>query len=122
MFINFSNHPSDRWDINQVNAAIKYGEIIDIAFPEVPATADENAIIKLAEEYTTKIINVLPGSGAVMVQGEFTLSYVVINRLKEKNIKVLAACSERNVIETIDDDGNSIKKSIFSFARFREYT
>ena len=32
MFINFSNHPSEAWGKAQLNAAMEYGEVIDIPF------------------------------------------------------------------------------------------
>ncbi|MBK8390607.1 MAG: hypothetical protein IPL23_15555 [Saprospiraceae bacterium] len=32
MLINLSNHPSANWSTNQITAASKYGDIIDIPF------------------------------------------------------------------------------------------
>ena len=37
MFINFSNHPSKLWAEDERNAALQYGTIEDLAFPQVPA-------------------------------------------------------------------------------------
>ena len=37
MFINFSNHPSRLWE--ERNAALQYGTIEDLAFPQVPEGA-----------------------------------------------------------------------------------
>ena len=37
MFLNFSNHPSDRWNKAQRQAAERYGEIRDVPFPDVPS-------------------------------------------------------------------------------------
>ena len=34
IFINFSNHPSDRWDDKQKKASEQYGRIKDIPFPK----------------------------------------------------------------------------------------
>ena len=56
VFINPSNHPSNRWDEDQVKAAQSFGEIIDIPFPVIPANADEQDIEKLAAEYLDRII------------------------------------------------------------------
>lgn len=39
MFINFSNHPSILWAEEERNAALKYGTIEDLAFPQVPEGA-----------------------------------------------------------------------------------
>lgn len=57
----------------------------------------------------------------VMLQGEFTLTYHLVNLLKHAGIRVVAACSERHAVEKVDEDGNSIKHSKFTFVQFREY-
>lgn len=36
MFINFTNHSSEKWSGEQRMAAERYGEIVDIPFPSVP--------------------------------------------------------------------------------------
>ena len=114
MFINFSNHPSDRWGEEQRAAALKYGEIVDIAFPEVDACGDEEYIQTLAVEYVDRIMSCEPA--AVLCQGEFCLSFQVITKLKERGVTVLAACSERKV--TIE---GAKKIVIFEFEQFRRY-
>lgn len=113
-FINFTNHPSTAWDKNQTSVALTYGELLDIPFPNVPPHLTSDELATLGEEYAEKIINNNPA--AVLCQGEFSLAYNVITRLKQKGIPVLAACSERNTTIV----GNE-KRSIFSFVRFREY-
>ena len=38
MFINFPNHPKHKlWAEDERNAALQYGTIEDLAFPQVPA-------------------------------------------------------------------------------------
>ncbi|MBE5924768.1 MAG: hypothetical protein E7271_09970 [Lachnospiraceae bacterium] len=118
MFINFSNHPSDRWDKSQLNAASKWGEIVDISFPNVDPAMSEQDIAGLATEYIEKILSYSPD--AVMCQGEFTLSYTVISQLVKKGITVVAACSKRVVNEKLVD-GVQQKEVIFSFEQFRQY-
>lgn len=113
-FINFTNHPSDRWEEAQRERAMEYGEIWDMAFPAVDPYQDEQYIRRLAEIYVNRIMELSPR--AVLCQGEFTLAYQVISRLLEKGVTVLAACSERRVRET--DQG---KEVIFTFYRFRKY-
>ena len=107
MFINFSNHPHENWDKNQIKAASEYGSIVDVPFPAVEALAGENEIAKLADEYVARMVSMLESDSAVMVQGEFTLTYAVINLLKKRGIKAISACSERDVVESIDDNGNT---------------
>ena len=97
IFINFSNHPSDRWSNEQKKAALNYGEIIDIPFPSVDSNGDESYIKETGNKMIERIMSYHPK--AVLCQGEFTL-----------------ACSNRNVKE----DGN--KKIVeFNFVRFRSY-
>lgn len=119
MFINFTNHPSTKWDEKQLLEAYKYGEIKDIAFPSISPMMDNQEIEKLALDYYKKIISYNPK--AVLVQGEMTLCYHVVDLLKQSNIKVLCACSKRVSKEIIDSDGRTIKQSVFKFVQFREY-
>ena len=56
MFINFSNHPSKLWAEDERNAALQYGTIEDLAFPQVPANMSTDGVRKLAEEYAEKIL------------------------------------------------------------------
>jgi len=114
MFVNFSNHPSDGWGSKQKEAALLYGEITDVAFPEVSASGNEEYIQRLAEECIGQIMAYKPK--AVLCQGEFCLAFEVITRLKAKGITVLAACSERRV--TID---GAKKTVLFEFEQFRRY-
>ena len=93
---------------------MKYGEIIDISFPVVDPQEDEEYINRLAEQYFQQIFSLHPR--AVLCQGEFCLSYLVITKLRERGIKVLAACSARIVKEK-----EQKKEVVFSFQRFRQY-
>ena len=56
-----------------------------------------------------------------MCQGEMTLTYQLVKLFKEKELTVLAACSERKISETILPDGTYQKKAVFQFVKFREY-
>lgn len=113
-FVNFTNHNSDFWEEKQRKAAEVFGEIVDIPFPNVNPNDTELKIEELGKEYFYKIMAYSPN--AVLCQGEFTLAFNVVQRLKEHNIKVVAACSKRMVVEK---DG--IKTSIFEFTKFRDY-
>ena len=119
VFVNFTNHPLGQWDEEQIESARKYGDIVDLDFPNVDAAADEGEIRKLARECVDKILELEPA--AVLCQGEFCLAYRVITLLKEKNITVLAACSERNVKECSLPGKERKKEVIYQFIRFREY-
>jgi len=119
IFINFSNHPSANWSKEQINEALKYGEIIDIPFPEVDPKLDTEEISQLACEYTKKILEYKPV--AVLCQGEMTLSFKVVEKLKSKGILVLAACTAREASNETLEDGSVLRKNKFKFVRFRSY-
>ena len=117
--INFTNHPYDMWSESQKNAACEFGEIKEIAFPAVSPEATEEELDILANEYTEKILAL--NDHVVLLQGEFTLSFRVVQLLKSKGLEVLAACSKRNVKEWKDDDGKYHKEMLFEFVQFRRY-
>ena len=118
MFINFSNHASTRWGVPQKQAAKKYGEIVDMQFPNVDPEAISEEVHELARVCAEKIMEMKPE--CVLCQGEFCLSYQVIQKLKKAGIKVVAACSERKTEEK--KIGNDTRKvSYFIFVQFREY-
>lgn len=119
-FINFSNHPSVNWSVEQRIEAEKFGRVIDVPFPSVKDDADERDIAKLAENSINVIMQHDPA--VVMVQGEFTLSVAVINGLQSRGIRCCAACSTRESKEEILPDGSIKKENIFRFNRFRMYS
>lgn len=119
-FINFSNHPSSAWKESQVCAAQEYGEIIDMPFPTISASASEGDIATLADRYAGEIAEKNPA--AVMCQGEFTFVHAMVRRLNALGIVCVAACSERRTVEYTDENGNQKKESAFEFVRFREYS
>lgn len=114
IFVNLSNHPSEKWGPSQKKEAEKYGKIVDYAFPMVDATASEEEIEKMADRIKEDIVCMHPA--AVLCQGEYTLCSAIIRRLLDEGISVLAGCSERMVVEIGDK-----KTSIYRFARFRKY-
>lgn len=115
VFINFSNHPSDLWSAAQTEAALTYAaRIVDLPFPQVDPMVDERAIDELAQSKTEEILSMNPS--VVMCQGEFGLSFAVIQKLINAGIVVLYACSERKV----HVNGN-MKSVQFDFVRFRRF-
>jgi hypothetical protein len=119
IFVNCTNHPSSRWSKEQLEEAEKMGRVVDIAFPNVDPHSTEEEIRRLAEETVQSILHEKPA--AVLCQGEFTLTHALTAKLQEFGIPVYAACSDRNVIEETDADGNTIRKTVFVFAGFRKY-
>lgn len=116
--INFSNHPSAAWSTEQLAAAARYGEIIDITFPLVDPNADEAEINRLADQCVAQIVhgrNIRDTT--VHIMGEFTLCYAVINRLLTLGMRCVASCTCRDVVYA----ANGTKQVRFHFSRFREY-
>ena len=118
MFINLTNHPSDKWSESQRKAAEEYGKVVDIEFPSIDSKMSSEEVKKLALEYVNKIMVKEPE--CVLCQGEFTFSYQVIKELKARGIKTVAACSERHTSEMVTGDVTS-RVSLFEFVQFREY-
>ena len=126
MLVNFTNHPSEKWTADQKNSAIRlYGGVRDLPFPAVPANAGTPEIIAMADGVIDKILaikeeNIDTETFAVMVQGEFTLTYAVVSRLRNRGITVLSAVTKRDSTEEVVN-GEVRKTAIFRFAGFREY-
>jgi len=119
VFINLSNHPSEKWSEEQLSAARKYGDIIDIPFPAIDAMCTEDDIDDYVKKYYVMVKQY--DNPVVMIQGEFTFTYRMVNCLKENGIKTLASCTDRIVEDKVLADGRIEKTSLFQFARFREY-
>ncbi len=115
MLLNLSNHPSANWSEKQINVGItQYGQIIDLAFPQIdPESSDEDIEILVAK-YLHKTLNLQPK--AVHIMGELVFTHKLVNSLKAVGIVCVASTTNRNTIEK-----NGIKTSIFEFVKFREY-
>lgn len=119
VFVNFSNHPSNDWSEDQIEAARKYGEVVDVPFPSLEPGLDEADIQTIGNVCIEKIIAEKPT--VVMCQGEFTLTFYVVSSLLEKGITCVAACTKRVASETKLEDGTVRKESLFVFDGFRKY-
>ena len=119
IFVNCSNHPSQKWSISQRTAAENYGKIVDVPFPTVACDLTDAQLEKLEEQVSAEILAQKPA--AVMCMGEFVVCFRIVQKLKAKGIKVLASCSERRAIEHVEKDGTVHKEAVFIFQGFREY-
>jgi len=119
VFVNYTNHPSDKWSKAQLEAARAYGEVIDMPFPDISPNASEKDISSLAEKACQKLEKLSPA--AVLCQGEFSFVYQIVRRMTKRKIPVLAACSERIVAESTDENGVTHRTSEFKFVQFRQY-
>lgn len=118
MLINLTNHPSTKWSETQTEAAKRFGEIVDLSFPQVDPKGDETYIANLAEEYCQKVLELADGTPiAVHVMGEMTLTFAIVKKLQAANVVCMASTTERIVHVTLE--GN--KESLFQFVGFRNY-
>lgn len=119
MFVNFTNHPSARWSDAQRKAAMRWGEIADVPFPDIPAQADADEIRALADEYAAKIRGLSPS--AVLVQGEMCFTFAMVERLRELGIPALCASGSRVCKTSFGENGVTVRTSTFEFVQFRNY-
>lgn len=118
MLINLTNHPSVRWSDKQKAAAEEYGEVVDMSFPQVEASADEQFVKSLAKEYLEKIKKIVDDNPVVVhVMGEMTFTYSLVSLLKSEGIVCVASTSER----IVNEFENGKKEVVFQFNRFRRY-
>lgn len=118
LFINFSNHPSVEWSEAQKNAAVEYGEIVDLQFPVIDETATDEDIKKLADEYLLKVREITsPKNATIHIMGEQTFLHSMLHRLQKAGYKCMASTTKRMV--KFDEENRKI--TTFNFERFREY-
>lgn len=120
MLINCTNHPYEIWNDPQRKAAEAYGKVVDLPFPSIDPLHTSEDLRKLTEEYCEKIE--LQSPEAVLVAGEFTFAFMLVDKLLRDGIRVVCTCSRRITFETKKNDGTNEKKSVFMFEGFREYT
>lgn len=116
MLINLSNHPVAEWDKKQLKEAVRlYGEVQDMAFPNINPEWDFSHIETVAQQYFEKIQKQQPT--AVHIMGEMTFCYKLIHTLQKEGIICIASTTERNV--TILPTGEKV--ITFQFVQFRNY-
>ena len=133
IFINISNHPSDKWTEEQKAAAIcpKTGQqlpIVDIPFPRIDPNADKIEIVNLSYKYGERILKEIweresrfyrmDYSSVIHIMGEMTFTYQLVQQLKGYGFIVVASTTERIVQEENPDGTKTVQ---FKFVKFREY-
>ncbi len=119
MFINLSNHPSSGWPQKELEAASAFGRVMDIPFPAVAAGGTEEEVLRLAAGYLKKIP--AEDSGPVMVTGEYSFVYALVDALVEKGRRVVCPQADVRVSSTPGLNGASERKLVFDFRRFVDY-
>jgi hypothetical protein len=122
MLINLSNHPSSLWSEAQTKAATeKYGQIINLPFPDIDPNAKTHEIDLQVEVFHVRILKLLAsentGNQAVHIMGELTFCFALVARLQKTGITCLASTTNRETINNPD----GTKTTQFGFVKFREY-
>lgn len=120
MLINCTNHPYEVWSDAQRKAAEVYGEVVDLPFPHVAPQFTVEELRLLVADYCEKIESQSPA--AVIVAGEYTFAFMLIDKLLRDGVRVICTCSRRRTVEIKNDDGTCDKTSVFLFEGFREYS
>jgi len=122
--VNLSNHTSDKWSYEQRDAlfgiATGYSrnidfQIIDIPFPSVSYNADTEKVIEIGKKILQQIGKW--GFKYIIIQGELTLTYFLVNEFLKLNKIPIIATRKRVTIKK----ENGEKISVFKFVRFRRY-
>ncbi len=120
MFLNFTNQPVGRWQKEQRDAAESFGPIEELAFPKVDPEAEEAQIEALSEVYLKKIREKAGPGDVVLVQGEFTLAFLLVQKMKAEGLIPVSVCMKREVVET-EEEGQIKREIHFRFVKFRRF-
>ena len=64
--------------------------------------------------------NATPGD-LVLISGDFGLTCIMANIACAEGLKPVYATTRRDVVETKDENGNVVKRTVFKHVRFREF-
>lgn len=118
LFINHSNHPFTSWETSQRSAALEWGDVEDLPFPNVPPFATPEEVRVIADNNLLEIFRKAESHEVTIhIMGELTYTNYLVSRLLSAGIPCVASTTERSV--TILKDGR--KTSTFRFAAFRSY-
>ncbi len=118
MLINLSNHPSEKWGEDQMNAAKElFGEIADYPFPIVDPNAATTEIHQIAYRIYNEILVSNTGGYSIHLMGEFTFCYQFARICEENQILCFVSTTKREV--EVKENGEKISK--FKFIKFRPY-
>ena len=126
LFINLSNHPSQKWSSKQIERALEIVDncpIIDMQFPNIDPEMSTNEVQDLAGNYIDKILDLLNDyecdNCIVHIMGEMTFVYNFVDIVKNYYGKITCVASTTRRI--VSEDENGVKKSTFEFVNFRRY-
>lgn len=119
-FINLSNHPSADWTEEQLEAARKLGQIIDVEFPDVHPDWEAQEIERQTKTIVSQVHQMVNGDTigtTIHVMGEMNMTYNLVHSLTSIGYRCVASTTKRDVESK--PDGSKI--STFHFVAFRDY-
>ena len=121
MLLNLSNHHTETWTSDQLDAALhEFGEIIYEPFPNIPPEYSGKEVYELARKYLNLCQDILkdtPSGSAVMLSGETTFCAALSHMLLDAGYRVVCATTRRVNV----DLGNGQFLKSFKFVGFRDY-
>ena len=99
----------------------RFGEIVELnaeekaLWSQIPSEGGHLGVNK----HIWPILLKIKKYDAVVCQGEFTAFVVVFTSCQTLQKNIFVACSKRETVETIDEDGSIIKKAVFKHVQFR---
>lgn len=121
MLLNLSNHPTETWTPDQVDAALsEFGKVVYEPFPNIPPEYSGKEVYELALKYLNLCQDILKDTSsgsAVMLSGETTFCAALSHMLLDAGYRVVCATTRRVNV----DLGNGQFLKTFKFVGFRDY-
>ncbi|WP_407445922.1 hypothetical protein [Fibrobacter sp.] len=119
MFFNLSNHPHTNWGNTQLKAAHKWGEIIDIPFPDVKGQSSEQDILVSAQKCLQELK--VAADDAIFVAGEYGTVFPIVDELLDQGKTVLSSVSINELDYRTGENGAHERTIRFNFVNFVPY-
>jgi len=123
MFLLFSHNLSEI-QLNDAKSNLEVSEVVSLPNKLQDIWSNIPADIENLKDYLLPIRNFLAENSqygdVVLIQGDFGAVYQMVNFSKDLGLIPVYATTSRE-IEEFEENGKTIKKSIFEHIRFREY-
>jgi len=116
MFFNISNHPTSQWGKKQLEEAQKFGEVVDVPFPNVDPHINDVEMENLAKTFCQSNPEIINASAEDVfhVMGETGFIFALVVLLGRQ--RCVHSTTQR---KSLEKDG--VKTSIFEFVQFRRF-
>lgn len=119
----FFSHSLTNEQIVDVKNSLNISEFVNLpddlqgAFSQVPAEFGETELLNYAKPFFEFLDKNAKKGDFALIQGDFGLTFLLVNFCLENGIIPLYATTKRDVLV----DENGVKKSIFKHIKFRKY-